>query len=298
MANVGHRYTAYVLALRPWSFSASLTAVTLGTALAYRVVTTVDVFILIVCAVTVVAVHGAGNVVNTYYDFLNGIDDKSSDDKTLVDRILEPQDMVRFEFFLYILGCLCCIGLCLLSPLKSEHLALMYIGGLASSFLYTGGIGFKYLALGDVLILLTFGPLIVMFAYSVQVGHMSITPLLYAIPLVLNTEAILHSNNTRDMESDRQAGTVTLSILIGPTFSYMLFDLLLFVPYIIFCILACNYAVSMALPLFSLPMAFSLERQFRTRNYVNIPQETAKLNLVLGLSYSFAIILSPPLSEL
>lgn len=155
------------------------------------------------------------------------------------------------------------------------------------------GIGLKYVALGDVVILITFGPLAVMFAHAVQVGYLSVLPLVYAVPLALNTEAILHSNNTRDMDSDKQAGIVTLAILIGPMLSYVLYNLLLFVPYVLFCILATRYTISMALPLLTLPMAFSLEKQFRSRCYAKIPQKTAKLNLLMGLFYVFGIILAP-----
>ncbi|XP_073441155.1 ubiA prenyltransferase domain-containing protein 1 isoform X1 [Dendrobates tinctorius] len=284
----------YVLALRPWSFSASLTPVALGSALAYRSDGTLDLVVFLMCAVAVLAVHGAGNLVNTYYDFSKGIDHKKSDDRTLVDRILEPQDVVRFGVALYTLGCVCAGSLHFLSKLRLEHMALIYFGGLSSSFLYTGGIGFKYVALGDLVILITFGPLAVMFAHAVQVGYLSVTPLLYAIPLALSTEAILHSNNTRDVESDRQAGIVTLAFLVGPTLSYMLYNLLVFLPYVIFCILATRYTITMALPLLTVPLAFSLERQFRSQNFTRLPQRTAKLNLFVGLFYVFGIVLAPP----
>ncbi|XP_062046420.1 ubiA prenyltransferase domain-containing protein 1 isoform X2 [Lepus europaeus] len=133
-----HKCASYVLALRPWSFSASLTPVALGSALAYRSQGALDPRLLVGCAVAVLAVHGAGNLVNTYYDFSKGIDHKKSDDRTLVDRILEPQDVVRFGVFLYTLGCVCAACLYCLSPLKLEHLALVYFGGLSGSFLYTG----------------------------------------------------------------------------------------------------------------------------------------------------------------
>ncbi|XP_041954700.1 ubiA prenyltransferase domain-containing protein 1 [Alosa sapidissima] len=291
--DVKHKCEAYVLALRPWSFSASLTPVALGSALAYKLEGQVDLLVLLVCAVAVLVVHGAGNLVNTYYDFSKGIDHKKSDDRTLVDQILEPQDVVMFGAVLYSVGCLCATLLFFLSTLRLEHLALIYFGGLSSSFLYTGGIGFKYVALGDVVILITFGPLAVMFAHAVQVGYLSVLPLVYAVPLALNTEAILHSNNTRDMDSDKQAGIVTLAILVGPTLSYVLYNLLLFVPYVLFCILATHYTISMALPLLTLPMAFPLERQFRSQCYSKIPQKTAKLNLLMGLFYVFGIILAP-----
>lgn len=138
-SNVQQKCAAYVLALRPWSFSASLTPVALGSALAYKLEGSVDFVILLVCAVAVLVVHGAGNLVNTYYDFSKGIDHKKSDDRTLVDRILEPQDVVMFGAVLYSVGCLCATLLYFLSTLRLEHLALIYFGGLSSSFLYTGG---------------------------------------------------------------------------------------------------------------------------------------------------------------
>lgn len=137
--DVKHKCAAYVLALRPWSFSASLTPVALGSALAYKLEGQVDLLVLLVCAVAVLVVHGAGNLVNTYYDFSKGIDHKKSDDRTLVDQILEPQDVVMFGAVLYSVGCLCATVLFFLSTLRLEHLALIYFGGLSSSFLYTGG---------------------------------------------------------------------------------------------------------------------------------------------------------------
>lgn len=138
-SDVRQKCAAYVLALRPWSFSASLTPVALGSALAYKLEGSVDLVVLMVCAVAVLVVHGAGNLVNTYYDFSKGIDHKKSDDRTLVDEILAPQDVVMFGALLYSLGCLCATLLYFLSTLKLEHLALIYFGGLSSSFLYTGG---------------------------------------------------------------------------------------------------------------------------------------------------------------
>ena len=94
--------------------------------------------------------------------------------------------------------------------------------------MYTGGIGFKYMALGDLIIIITFGPVTVLFAYISQIGSVSsdqsfliqviLKPLLYAIPLALNTEAILHSNNARDHDEDKKSGIITLAIYLGEIF--------------------------------------------------------------------------------
>ncbi|XP_072047267.1 ubiA prenyltransferase domain-containing protein 1-like [Amphiura filiformis] len=279
------RFATYVIALRPWSFSASLTPVLLGTALAYKTTGTLNLPVFLASIGAVLFVHGAGNLVNTYYDFLKGVDSKKSDDRTLVDGYLSPNAVGSFGAVLYFLGCVSFLVLVLTSPAKMEHIALLYFGGLSGSFLYTGGIGLKYVALGDLVILITFGPLAVMFAYVCQVGHLALFPLWYAIPLAMNTEAILHSNNTRDMEADRKAGAVTLAICLGQTGSYTIYVCLLFVPYLIFAVMGVNFAPTFFLPLVTLPLAFNLEKCFRRNEMDKLPQNTAKLNLAFGLLY-------------
>ncbi|XP_038076958.1 ubiA prenyltransferase domain-containing protein 1-like [Patiria miniata] len=289
---------SYLIALRPWSFGASINPVILGTALALKShselsLSPANLVVFLAALVATLSVHGAGNLVNTYYDYLKGIDSKKSDDRTLVDGILSPDNVATFGQVLYIIGCLALAVLYFFSPARLEHIALLYFGGLSSSFLYTGGIGLKYLALGDLVIMFTFGPLTVMFAYTSQSGTLQLFPLLYAIPLAMNTEAILHSNNTRDMVSDRKAGIVTIAMCLGKTGSYILYTLLMFVPYIVFAILGVNFSLAYLLPFLTLPMAFSLEKDFRRGEMGKLPQRTAKLNLIFGVLYIIACLLVP-----
>ncbi|XP_055385836.1 ubiA prenyltransferase domain-containing protein 1 homolog [Condylostylus longicornis] len=281
----------YLLALRPWSISGSLVPTILGSALAYRSEwsSSFNFIIFLLTILTVVTVHCAGNVVNTYFDFVKGIDNRKSDDRTLVDHILTKDEVVSLGAILYMAGCIGFICLAIISPAKMEHLALIYFGGLSSSFLYTGGIGFKYIALGDLAILILFGPLSVLFAFMSQTGHVDWTTIYFAIPLALNSEAILHSNNTRDAENDKRAGIVTLAILIGRTASHVLYALLLFTPYSIFVVLAVKFSFWFVLPLITLPQAFKIEKLFRCEITMSqVPQQTAKLNFFFGILYVVA----------
>ncbi|XP_046991807.1 ubiA prenyltransferase domain-containing protein 1 homolog [Schistocerca americana] len=282
------KLSSYVLALRPWSLSGSLMPTLLGCALSYKC-GYFSWVILLLTLFTVVTVHGAGNVVNTYFDYVKGIDGRKSDDRILVDHILSKDEVVTLGAMLYAAGCLGFICLAAVSPAKMEHLALVYFGGLSSSFLYTGGIGLKYIALGDVIILIIFGPISVLFSFMSQTGHVDWGTIYYAIPLALNTEAILHSNNTRDLESDSRAGIVTLAILIGQTASHILYAFLLFTPYILFVALGLRYSMWFLLPLTTLPAAFRIEKHFRCLETIQtVPRKTAKLNLYFGFLYVLA----------
>ncbi|EFN72988.1 UbiA prenyltransferase domain-containing protein 1-like protein [Camponotus floridanus] len=288
------KLSSYFLAVRPWSLSASLMPTLLGSALAYRLtgLASFSWISLIVIVFTVLCVHGAGNVVNTYFDYEKGVDSRQSDDRILVDHLLSKDELVSLGALLYTVGSLGFVLLTAISPAKMEHLALVYFAGLSSSFLYTGSIGFKYIALGDVLVLIIFGPVSVLFAFMAQTGYGELQTIYYAVPLALNTEAILHSNNTRDMESDKKAGIVTLAILIGHTTSHVLYAFLLFTPYIILIVLALKYSIWFLLPVITLPTAFKIEKDFRNPYKIqNVPKRTARLNMFLGILYVIACLL-------
>lgn len=288
------KLSSYVLALRPWSFSCSLVPVLLGCTLAYKNTGVFSPLILVISCVTALSVHAAGNLVNTYFDYIKGIDSKKSDDRTLVDSILTTDEVVGLASIVYCVGCLGFLALVALSPAKMEHLALVYFGGLSSSFLYTGGAALKYIALGDLIIMIIFGPVSVIFSYMAQTGTISWSALFYALPSALSVEAVLHSNNTRDMNSDKVAGIATLAIILGPALSKLLYGILLFTPYVMVAVCAIQHTAWFALPLFTMPTAFSLERNLRAGIYSSVPQETAKLNACFNLLFIVSVLISKP----
>lgn len=120
-------------------------------------------------------------------------------------------------------------------------------------------------------------------------GRWEWSTIYFAIPLALNTEAIVHSNNARDAESDKAAGIVTLAIIIGRSASHVLYAILLFTPYIIFVVLTLKHSIWFVLPLVTLPQAFKIEKFFRSEATMRtVPKETAKLNFYFGILYVIA----------
>lgn len=87
----------YLSSLRPGSFVTSLIPVLLGALLAAKTTGQFSFVTLCATVLTVISVHAAGNLVNTYCDFVRGIDSKErrSDDRTLVDKILTPEEVVN-----------------------------------------------------------------------------------------------------------------------------------------------------------------------------------------------------------
>lgn len=280
------RLQPFITALRPWTLSASLAPVLLGSVLCYKAHGEWSVLVAIFTVGVVMAVHAAGNLVNTYFDFIKGVDDpgEATEDRTLIDKHLSPDQVVNMAAYLYGCGLAFLVLLMLVSPARSEHLSGLFFGGLSSSFLYTGGIGLKHYVLGDLVVIFTFGPLAVLFSYVAQCGHFSLAPLLIATPLALNTEAFIHSKHARDITAHRHTGIISLAVLLGQQGSYLLFTLFLFLPYFIFLIWATQYSLWFGLPAVTLFFSFPLERAFREdASNKSISHSLAWLNLFLGL---------------
>jgi 1,4-dihydroxy-2-naphthoate octaprenyltransferase len=83
----------------------------------------------------------------------------------------------------------------------ADPLSLKCLGKLVTDVVADPGTG-----LGDVVIFLCFGPLLMQGCAIVLVGETSHTIFLYSIVWGLLTENILHANNTRDIETDKKAG--------------------------------------------------------------------------------------------
>ncbi len=292
-------------ALRPWTFSAATTPVVLGAILSYHSegLFRPDLFLLTLSAV--LSVNGAGNMVNSYFELIRGsrstavatVDTRterrrrrSSNGKDS-DEEADHSKLVNFAAYLYFFGMICLWLLMTLSPAKSQFLAALFFGGLSSSFIYTGGIGLKYYIIGDILVMFTFGPLAVLFSYLVQTGTVSMGPLLLALPLAVSTEAILHSKHIRDMKEDKRADMVSLAVLLGKQGSYLLYTMLLFLPYLAFVIFGTQFSLSLALPLLSMPFAFRLERRLREHGpSKGISTSTAKLNLAISVLFALGCL--------
>jgi 1,4-dihydroxy-2-naphthoate octaprenyltransferase len=68
----------------------------LGAAISFRTPAQHDFswIIFILNVFTIALVHCAGNVVNTYFDYVKGIDNRKSDDRTLVDHLLTIDEVI------------------------------------------------------------------------------------------------------------------------------------------------------------------------------------------------------------
>jgi 1,4-dihydroxy-2-naphthoate octaprenyltransferase len=214
MATSKSKIRIWFRAVRPFAYSASITPVVLGIALAADVVA-INWLTAFLTVLGGVLLHTGTNLINDYYDHKTGVDREGAlgGSGVIQERLLPPRAIRNAGYLSFVVSAL--IGVYLIT-VCGLVIAVLGVLGILLGFLYTGKPGsYKYLALGEVGVFIAMGVLMVWGAYYVQVGRLDTVPLLYSVPIGFLVTAILHANNFRDVESDRAVGIKTLPILLG-----------------------------------------------------------------------------------
>ena len=231
---------------------------------------------------------------STLVDFKKGLDTPTSSDLTLVRGDLLPKQVGQLILGAYALAGAGAVPLCALSRAPLPLLLGLLATGAGSAYVYTGGPGLKYRALGDILISATFGPLLVAFAYVTQTGSLGWRPMLGALPITMLIEAILHANNARDVDEDLAAGVRTIAARLGPKGSFNLYRYLLALPYLAPLYAALTHSLFAALPLITWPTAAKLIDDFQNGRMVGLPKRTAKFQFLFSVLLTAGVLLPSP----
>ncbi len=223
----------WIIAVRPWSFPASSMP---------ALVIFVYVFFLyrnqpgihpnwlfgILSILGAVLFQISGNLISDYFDYKQGVDreDTFGSSRLLVNKTFAPQTILNLGIVFLISGIT--LGLFLF---YHTGIPLLFIGGLgviSALFYYQ----FKYRALGDFLIFITYGPLIMLGTFYAMTSTFDWNAVGLCIPIGCITVNILHANNTRDIVHDKRANIRTFAMLVGVKASITEYKLLLVIAYL------------------------------------------------------------------
>jgi 1,4-dihydroxy-2-naphthoate polyprenyltransferase len=218
-------------ATRPFTFTASVTPVLVGTAAAVRDTHQFYSVIFAAALLGSVAIQAATNLANEYYDYARGTDSRASPGPghVIQDGLLSPRAVLTGSVALFAVGSL--LGLWLVTVAGWPVLAMGVLSVLAA-YAYTGGPApLGYIGLGDLVVFVFMGPVIVLGAYYVQAQAISPTAVWASVPVAALVTAILVVNNLRDVEDDRRKGKRTLATFIGPAATQVEYVLLIAAAY-------------------------------------------------------------------
>lgn len=222
-----HTFKEWVIAVRPWSFPASVMPIVVTLAYLFWSGAQMDWLLGLWALAGMVLFHCTGNVWSDYFDFRKKVDAEDTfGAKTMTTGMFQPEEIRNLAIGFLVLSVACGLGLLVVTGMP-----LLWIGlaGVVFTLLYPF---LKYNALGDLDILLTFAFLPALGTSYVATGIIDWNVLFVAVPVGLITDAILHSNNSRDVVTDKRAGITTMAMKMGAKWSVRLYGFEMIFPYV------------------------------------------------------------------
>ena len=159
------------------------------------------------------------NICNDYYDFLKGADTPERVGPLRVTQagLLKPEQ-VKMGFVL-VFALAICVGFALILR-GGWPIVMIGLTSITSGIFYTASpYALAYLGLGEVFVLIFYGPVAVAGTYYVQTLRFSWIACLYGLAIGFLISAVLMVNSWRDMEQDRKAGKKTPAVRFGKDFA-------------------------------------------------------------------------------
>lgn len=208
----------WIEAARPKTLWASVAPVIIGTAMAYSDGKW-DPLIAVLTLFSAMMIQIGTNFANDYYDHFKGADttDRIGPTRATGSGLIKPESM-KTAFYLAF-GLSVIFGLYLIGR---GGLPVLIIGSFSILFgiLYTGGpfpLGYK--GLGEIFVLIFFGPVAVGGTYYLHTLDINLQIILAGLSPGLISTALLTVNNLRDIHTDEKAGKRTLAVRFGHIFA-------------------------------------------------------------------------------
>jgi 1,4-dihydroxy-2-naphthoate octaprenyltransferase len=290
------KFRIWLLASRPKTLWAGIAPVIIGTALAVGD-GKFHLFSALAALMASLLIQIATNFANDYYDYVHGADTKERIGPTRITQsgLVKP-NVVKIAFILtFSLAFI--IGMYLIWR-GGWPIFVIGILSIILGILYTGGpFPLGYHGLGDIVVLIFFGPVAVGGTYFVQALEFTPEVIIAGLSPGLLSMALLTVNNLRDIHTDRKAGKKTLAVRFGEFFTRMeyLFSITIacLIPAILFLIKEDHpYALATTFVFIpAIPSVYSIFMKQIGPELNHILANTGKLLLLYSVVFSIGWIL-------
>ncbi len=207
----------WVEAARPKTLLAAIAPVVIGAGLAYADGGG-DFFFFMASLLFALLIQIATNFTNDYHDFVKGTDGEQriGPRRACAAGLISPDAMYNAMLYTFVAAGV--VGIALVARGGWPLLAVVGLS-IWAGWAYTAGpYPLGYNGLGDLFVLIFFGPLAVGSTYFLQ--NLELTPEVLVLGLApgLLSTAILSVNNIRDIDGDRKSGKMTLAVRLGRRF--------------------------------------------------------------------------------
>ncbi|MEM2102670.1 MAG: 1,4-dihydroxy-2-naphthoate octaprenyltransferase [Candidatus Bathyarchaeia archaeon] len=302
------RLLVWLKEIRAPFLSAVIVPVLLGTVVAWFSFKVFDPLYFVLCLLGAVFMHAGANVANEYFDYKSGCDTVKTDFASpfsggsglLPAGVLDPKKVHKVSLVFFALASV--IGV-FLAFVRGWVVLVLGVIGILSGYFYTSE--FAPRGIGEILVGLNFGPLVVVGSFFVQAQAITYESIAASVPLGILILEVLWINEIPDFDADARAGKRTLVTRIGRKKAAEVYAVLLFSTYAVMLVL-----IGLSLmPMFALISFLTLPLAVRAvavarRNYDDprglLPANagTIVIHLFTGILLCIAYVVSGYLSIL
>ena len=288
---------AWWIAARPPTLTISITPVLVGTTIAWHEGAMIQWLVAAIALCAAVLIQVGTNLYNDVGDYERGADgsDRLGPPRASAMGWLAPADVRRAAAASF--GLAMVLGAYLVS-VGGWPIFVVGLTSVAVGVAYTGGPRpIAYTASGEVFVFVFFGLIATAGSAFLQTGSLSWAAAVAGAMIGSIAAAVLVVNNYRDLESDRQAGKITLAVRIGRPATRVEFAALLVLAFAalpLFAVLT-GRGAWLLLPAAAAPIALRLLRDL-ARAPISpalnpLLKRTARLELLFGLLLCLALAL-------
>jgi 1,4-dihydroxy-2-naphthoate octaprenyltransferase len=273
----------------------TIVPVTLGAVMAWNSIRSFNPAYFVLALIGGMCLHLGTNIINDYFDFRSGCDAINTEglspisggSRVLLENLLKPQ--TAYFVALSLFGVAGLIGI-VLSVAVGWLVLLLGAIGVVSGYFYVTQLATR--GVGELVVGLNFGPLMVLGSYYVQTHNLVLGPLVASVPVGLLITAILWINEIPDYTADKAVDKKTLVVRVGRKHAADLYAAIVTVAYVwtIAMIALKQMPLASVIVLATLPLAMkaiSVARRHYENSRVMISANLATIQMHL----SFGVLL-------
>lgn len=224
--------TRWLIASR---FSVTLmtfTSAIIGILLAYST-GNIDITLSVLCTLGLVLAHASNNLINDYTDSIKGVDEGNYfrikyGTHVLEGGLLSKSGLMKYIVLTSLAAILCGVYIV---ALRGEAALWLMLSGAFFVLFYTWPL--KKLALGEISVLVVWGPLMVGGTYLVSSGEWSTPAALIGLLYALAPTSVIFGKHIDKLEMDKSKGIFSLPVILGTNKAKKLAQLLLISQYVL-----------------------------------------------------------------
>jgi len=216
--------------------------------------------------VGLIMAHATNNLLNDYIDYKKGVDQDNYYRSQYGPQVLVHDLMTTRQLLTYaaVSGAIALLaGLALVILQDGITLILLALGAFFV-LLYTWPL--KYIGLGEIAVLIVWGPLMIGGGYYVITGTWDWTVIIASLPYALGVTGVIFGKHIDKFDMDKEKNIHTLPVILGEKFSRYLALGMIFLQYIlvVYLVIIRFFTPLMLIIFFSIPVLLQIIPLFRS----------------------------------